>query len=57
MLEAFDGVDAAAAVERRLPLAALHLPPDTLKGVPILFINGKAMAGYSESNVRKLLGR
>lgn len=33
LLEAFDGADAAAAVERRLPLAALHLPPDTLKGV------------------------
>ncbi len=31
--------------------------PDSLQGVPILFINGKAMAGYSEARVRQLLGR
>ena len=31
--------------------------PETLQGVPIIFINGTAMAGYSEPRVRKLLGR
>ncbi|MBD90024.1 MAG: hypothetical protein CL940_06785 [Deltaproteobacteria bacterium] len=33
------------------------VPPESLKGVPILFINGQAMAGYNEARVRKLLGR
>ena len=30
---------------------------DSLKGVPIIFINGQAMSGYSEARVRQLLGR
>jgi glutaredoxin len=30
--------------------------PASLKGVPIIFINGQAIAGYSEPRVRKLLG-
>ena len=36
---------------------AAGVSPDTLKGVPILFINGQAMSGYSEPRVRQLLGR
>jgi glutaredoxin len=49
--------DSGARAKMALLAKDAGVAPESLKGVPIIFINGQAMSGYNEARVRQLLGR